>query len=125
MSHFMFYAGRAYRYKLQNQTAKGLMKSFGFIFMSSDEQIDLLHKAHMSPVGETIQEGYTQEFVDSFISKKSAYSYEDLPTDKFGAEFGANYFDPDSELTFAEQFDKCFISDRSTECSKLRKFTRG
>lgn len=33
----------------------------------------------------------------------SAYSYEDLPTDRFGADFGANYFDPNSKKTFSEQ----------------------
>ena len=109
MSHFMFYAGRAYKYKLQNQMAKGLVNSSGFIFMSSEEQRDLLIKSYMSPVGETIQDGYLQEFGDSFIAKHSAYSYEDLPTDRFGAEFGANYFDPDSELTFAEQLQNYLI----------------
>lgn len=84
MSHFMFYAGRAYKYKLQNQMAKGLVNSSGFIFMSSEEQRDLLIKSYMSPVGETIQDGYLQEF-------------------------GANYFDPDSELTFAEQLQNYLI----------------
>ena len=89
--------------------AKGLVNSSGFIFMSSEEQRDLLIKSYMSPVGETIQDGYLQEFGDSFIAKHSAYSYEDLPTDRFGAEFGANYFDPDSELTFAEQLQNYLI----------------
>jgi hypothetical protein len=35
----------------------------------------------------------------------SAYSYEDLPSDKYGADFGANYFDPNSNLTFGEQLE--------------------
>lgn len=32
-----------------------------------------------------------------------SYSYEDLPSDKLGAEFGANYFNPESELSLGEQ----------------------
>lgn len=43
------------------------------------------------------------------VSSFSKMYYEDLPTDRFGAEFGANYFDPDSELTFAEQLQNYLI----------------
>ena len=38
-----------------------------------------------------------------FFARHSAYSYEDLPSDKLGAEFGANYFNPESELSLGEQ----------------------
>ena len=34
------------------------------------------------------------------------YRYEDLPTDRFAADFGANYFDPNSNKTFAEQIQE-------------------
>ena len=37
-----------------------------------------------------------------FFARHSAYSYEDLPSDKLGAEFGANYFNPESELSLGE-----------------------
>ncbi|MFW6302924.1 MAG: RHS repeat domain-containing protein [Bacteroidales bacterium] len=76
MTHFMFYAGKAYEYKL-----KGAKK----------------------PVNMAIKDGYYQETSDWVAAPHSAFSYEDLPSDKFGADFAANYFDADSELTFAEQ----------------------
>lgn len=59
----------------------------------------------MDPVGEAVQDGYLQERSDKFVAEHSAYSYEDLPSDKYGADFGANYFDPNSELTFGEQLE--------------------
>lgn len=76
MAHFMFYAGRAYEYKLKGEN---------------------------DPIGEAVQDGFRQEFSDSFVAKHSAYSYEDLPSDKYGAEFAVNYFSSASNLTFAEQ----------------------
>jgi RHS repeat-associated protein len=76
MSHFMFYAGRAYQNKLDG--AK-------------------------DPIGEAVQDGYKQEAFDQFGPTYSSYSYEDLPSDKFGADFSVNYFDSQSDLTFGEQ----------------------
>jgi hypothetical protein len=76
MAHFMFYAGKAYSYKLAGKS---------------------------NPIGEAIQDGYQQEASDLIVAKHSAYSYEDLPSDKFGAEFAINYFDPRSTITFGEQ----------------------
>ena len=76
MSHFMFYAGRAYQNK-QNGSK--------------------------NPIGESVQEGYKQEYFDQFGSTYSAYSYEDLPSDKFGADFAVNHFNSESDLTFGEQ----------------------
>lgn len=76
MAHFMFYAGKAYAYKLDGES---------------------------NPIGEAVQDGYKQEASDLIVAEYSAYSYEDLPSDKFGAEFAVNYFNPDSNLTFGEQ----------------------
>ena len=76
MAHFMFYAGKAYKYK-----------------QSGVE----------NPIGEAVQDGYRQEFTDQFLADHSAYSYEDLPSDKYGADFAVNYFDPKSDKTFGEQ----------------------
>ena len=76
MSQFMFYAGRAYRYKM---------------------------KGEEYPAGKALKEGLLQEMVDMGFSEHSAFSYEDLPSDKFGAEFGANYFDPNSNKDFGTQ----------------------
>ncbi len=78
MTHFLFYAGKAYQYKLEGKN---------------------------NPVGESVQDGYMQEMSDRYAAKHSAYSYEDLPSDKFGAEFGAEYFDPKSKQTFGEQVE--------------------
>jgi len=78
MAHFMFYAGKAYQYK---------------------------EKGEKNPVGEAVQDGFRQEMSDKLVAPHSAYSYEDLPSDKFGADFGANYFDAKSKLTFGEQLE--------------------
>ena len=103
MAHFMFYAGRAYMYKQQMQDAQRCINSMTFAFTSSDYQRMIIQLANMNPVGEAIQDGYYQEYADLLTAPHSAFSYEDLPTDKFGAEFGATYFDPNSNKTFAEQ----------------------
>ena len=81
MSHFMFYAGRAYEYK---------------------------QKGEQYPMGKALKDGLFQKISDMAFAKHSAFSYEDLPSDKYGADFGANYFDPNSEQTFGEQLEKYF-----------------
>ena len=78
MAHFLFYAGRAYKYKEGGENL---------------------------PMRKAIQDGYHQEFLDQIFAKQSAYSYEDLPSDKFGAEFGAYFFDPKSDLTLGQQVE--------------------
>ena len=76
MAHFMFYAGLAYKYKL---------------------------KGASNPVNIAVQRGYWQEKTDKIFAPHSAYSYEDLPTDYFGAVFGGEFFDPQSHFTLGEQ----------------------
>ena len=100
MAHFMFYAGRAYGYKQQKQQAQEFIKCKKFAFLSSDAQMQILKQAGMNPVGEAIQDGFLQEKLDIVKAPHSAFSYEDLPTDRFGADFGANYFDPNSNKSF-------------------------
>lgn len=73
MSHFMFYAGKAYKYKLEG---------------------------HSNPVLAAVCDGERQEIIDPVRSK---YSYEDLPTDYYAAFFGAHVYDPNSNESFAEQ----------------------
>lgn len=92
-------------YKQEKQRAQQWVNSEGFAFLDPEAQIHYLKQAGMSPVGKAVQEGYKQEFADQFSAPYSAYSYEDLPSDKFGAEFGTNYFDPNSKLTFSEQVE--------------------
>ena len=41
--------------------------------------------------------------MDLITAPHSAFSYEDLPTDRFGAAFGAYYFNPESNQTLAQQ----------------------
>jgi RHS repeat-associated protein len=105
MAHFMFYAGKAYDYKLQKESAQKAIvemeKAGGFALQGITTP--LIKQANINPVGEAVQDGYMQERTDKFAAKFSAYSYEDLPSDKFGAEFGANYFDPNSKLSFGQQ----------------------
>lgn len=78
MTHFMFYAGRAYKYKVEGSKY---------------------------PVNDAIHDGCLQEMADSFFAVHSAYSYEDLPTDRIAAIFGANIFDPNSKQTLGEQIE--------------------
>lgn len=44
--------------------------------------------------------GYKQE---RFDPAHSSYSYEDLPSDRFGAIFATQYFNPDSDATLGQQ----------------------
>jgi filamentous hemagglutinin len=78
MVHFLFYAGDAYKYKTEGEE---------------------------HPIGEAMQDGYAQERSDR---KESSYSYEDLPSDRFGADFAVNYFDPQSDKTLSEQIHDYF-----------------
>ncbi len=103
MAHFMFYAGRAYNYKIQKQLAQEFLNGGALSLLSPEEQLRWLKTANMDPVGEAIQDGYLQESGDVLFAPHSAYSYEDLPSDKYGADFGVNYFDPNSHRSFSEQ----------------------
>ncbi len=76
MVHFLFYAGKAKKYKDAGSEC---------------------------PVSDAVRQGYHQEYYDSYRDPWSAYSYEDLPSDKAGADFGANFFDPTSSDSLAEQ----------------------
>jgi RHS repeat-associated protein len=114
MAHFMFYAGRAFDYKQQQEAAqkgvqdlKAIEDKMGAPGIMRDVNF-LSPKANMNPVSEAVKDGFHQELTDKFAAKYSADSYEDLPSDKFGAEFGAKYFDPKSKLSFGEQLKNYF-----------------
>ncbi|MBC7632955.1 SpvB/TcaC N-terminal domain-containing protein [Aeromicrobium sp.] len=114
MVHFLFYAGRArdnldkYRDELDTQANRAkifVMNRFGphvdFKTWRDESARDLALQA-------TVQEGRIQEYMDDESKgqqKLSAYSYEDLPSDKFGADFAINFFDPKSDKTLADQLD--------------------
>jgi RHS repeat-associated protein len=80
MAHFTFYAGQANQLKQQGSA---------------------------NPVGDAMQRGYWQEATDTlpFRAPWSAYSYEDLPSDRLGAIFGAYVFDPTKQETLGEQIE--------------------
>lgn len=101
MAHFMFYAGKAYEYKNRKEVLENVAKT-----SKNDPVVSSLALAQaksINPVGDAVQDGYHQEMTDRFVAGRSAYSYEDLPSDKLGAEFGANYYNPKSKLTLGEQ----------------------
>jgi len=73
MVHFLFYAGKAYGYKKDGVS---------------------------DPIGEAMQDGFRQEMTDPMYS---AYSYEDLPSDRYGAMFATQHFDSKSEDSLGMQ----------------------
>lgn len=104
MAHFMFYAGKSYSYRQKKEYGLSMLQqrenSLSF------EELQLYSEmAAIEPEKQAIQLGLSQEIWDCLNpgAHQSAFSYEDLPTDKFGADFGANYFNPNSEFSFAEQ----------------------
>jgi len=112
MVHFLFYAGKAYGYKQeQMQAQKALDGMRNGPIPARDIPGSLIKKATQDPVGEAVQDGYQQEMSDRAAAKYSAYSYEDLPTDKLGADFGANYFDPNSKSSLGEQLSN-YLNDK-------------
>jgi hypothetical protein len=94
-----FFRLKAYTYGF-NGLIKG-MREAGVPY--SEIPKNLISTSMSDPVGEAVQEGYMQEKMDQYGPTYSAYSYEDLPSDKFGADFSVNYFDPNSESSFGEQ----------------------
>ena len=92
MVHFLFYASEAYNYKIQIKTNT----SFVFMGYTDSQIVD-------QSINHAIKQGYIQERIDSIKSPHSAYSYEDLPSDYFGAVFGASFFNPNLTLTFGQQ----------------------
>ncbi|WP_227538696.1 DUF637 domain-containing protein, partial [Moraxella canis] len=92
MVHFLFYASEAYNYKIQIKTNP----SFVFMGYTDSQIVD-------QSINHAVKQGYIQERIDSIKAPHSAYSYEDLPSDYFGAVFGASFFNPNSTLTFGQQ----------------------
>ena len=60
--------------------------------------------------------------MDVLFAPHSAYSYEDLPSDKYGAIFGATYFNPNSDLTFGEQLSNYLINLGATNPEKAPNY---
>lgn len=92
------------------------MKTGRYVYTKDAGWIDMVHflyyagvarEAKMNgsatPMEDSITKGFHQEKWDVFNAEHSAYSYEDLPSDKVGADFGANVFDPKSPMTLSSQ----------------------
>ncbi len=107
MTHFLFYAGKAYEYKQDKIKAQEIVNSDKFVYLTPESQLMFLKQASMSPEGEAMQDGYLQEKMDPVCS---GYSYEDLPSDKYGADFAVNYFNPNSKQTLGEQLQNYFVN---------------
>ncbi len=99
MGHVMFYAGRAYDKRVQKESGENVANATS----PAQAAAAKARVKDINPIGEAVQEGYRQEMSDRIAAPHSAYSYEDLPSDKIGAEFGANYFNSNSNLTLGEQ----------------------
>ena len=92
MVHFLFYASEAYSYK------KEMMENPSTSYLGLTQQ-EIVSKS----INHAVKRGYLQEKLDSIKAPHSAYSYEDLPSDYFGAVFGASFFNPNLTLTFGQQ----------------------
>ena|SRR5260370_10584406 len=76
------------------------------------------------PIGKAVQRGYRQERMDTFGAPHSAYSYEDLPSDRVGATFGATVFDPNSKLSLGEQVGNYLRSLGATAPSEAPTYSK-
>ena len=92
MVHFLFYASEAYSHK------KEMMENPSTSYLGLTQQ-EIVSKS----INHAVKRGYLQEKLDSIKAPHSAYSYEDLPSDYFGAVFGASFFNPNLTLTFGQQ----------------------
>mgnify|MGYP000888454095 FL=1 len=117
MVHFLFHAGRAYKYLQQKIEATRMLEEiqakpwYQRMLISTDFQAHLYKQSTMSPAGESVQEGYQTERMQKLMTPRSAYSYEDLPSDAFGARFAVEYFDPNARSTFGEQLAAYLIQE--------------
>ncbi len=104
MSHFLFYAGRARMHLEQNESDPKKQSWLSALSRRFDKYVTAVGPGTPAyqAMWEAMGEGVIQEMNDK---SSSSFSYEDLPSDAFGAIFGAKYFDPKSDKTLAEQVD--------------------
>lgn len=128
MSHFMFYAARArmrYEELEANLTEKYNVKSASLSGSAAEDAVsnfhDELNDAKNKAISFAVGEGEEQEYWDG---PTSAYSYEDLPSDYFGADFGARYFNPNSSKTLAEQAYDYLQNLKATEPQKAPNWNK-
>ncbi|MDP3452131.1 MAG: RHS repeat-associated core domain-containing protein [Bacteroidales bacterium] len=78
IAHFMFYAGKAYQYKLDGKE---------------------------NPIGEAVKDGYKQKRCLISMQLNTQRTATRIYQVKFGAEFAVKHFDPNSKQTFGEQLE--------------------
>jgi hypothetical protein len=104
MTHFFFYAAKALEFKQHDATAK------------------ICGNCAEGAITKAVMMGKDQEMTDGLRDPWSAYSYEDLPTDKFGAIFGAQVYDPNSKQTFSQQLGAYLSSLGATDPKSAPNF---
>lgn len=87
MGHFMFWAGYAYDRKVEVDALTGVHKRY----------------APKDVAKETAAQSRSPEFWGWVWGTHSAYSYEDLPSNALGPEFGTNVFDQKTSKNLGEQ----------------------
>jgi len=116
MVHFLFHGGRAYQYLIQKLEAAETLEEIEAMpwwrraLINQDYLLELMRRADQSPVGESVQEGYLTERAQQLITPRSAFSYEDIPSDTFGAKFAVEHFNSNLEATFGQQLQAYFIN---------------
>jgi hypothetical protein len=107
MAHFLFYAGRALQAK---EFFLRSLKMPGSAILRDRERLakfgqypTYLYSSAEWATRDAMNEAHMQE--QHLDSKASSYSYEDIPSDWYGADFAARVFDPNSTKTLSEQVE--------------------
>lgn len=109
MVHFLFHAGRAYQYLIDKRDAARTLEEiqampwYERMWLPPECLQELHRQSSISPIGESVQEGFQTERMQQLFTPHSAFSYEDLPSDTFGAWFAVQHFNPNARVTFGEQ----------------------
>jgi hypothetical protein len=109
MVHFLFHAGRAYQYLIDKRDAARTLEEiqampwYERMWLPPECLQELHRQSSISPIGESVQEGFQTERMQQLFTPHSAFSYEDLPSDTFGARFAVQHFNPNARVTFGEQ----------------------
>jgi hypothetical protein len=109
MVHFLFHAGRAYKYLIEKRDAAQSLEEieampwYQSMWLPPEYLQELHRRSSMSPIGESVQEGFQTERMQQVLTPHSAFSYEDIPSDTFGAQFAVQHFNPNAQETFGEQ----------------------
>lgn len=116
LPHFLFHAGRAYMYKMQKLEAIQTLAEiealpwYQRMWIPAETISHLYATSAMSPEGESVQEGILTERAQQLLTPRSAFSYEDLPSDSAGARFAVQHFNSNLRTTFGQQLEAYFTN---------------